>query len=223
MEEAGEVVIFEPIHHRFIVLGKNYTATEVSFTQINHSLEATRTESQQLIEKLSQQPDDKSRLLGQWMEFQLDPTFDCRHDPQLQRFEFRSDPLSYVVQTARLDSPQFVQQYLDYIDWAARLNFVIHPNGNFPDVRIKMNEALRREELLPTQVDLQKRMIDMAATEASSAGKMLNYRAEHQFGWEFQQVDRRHISHWERQLHSNDVRWVTFEEYQQQLVSQRTR
>ncbi|SFH85412.1 hypothetical protein [Planctomicrobium piriforme] len=222
MEEAGEVLIFEPVHHRFVILGKNFSATEVPFAEINHSLESTRTESVQVVEKLLQQSDDNSRRLGMLMNFQLNPEFQSNLSENRNVFEMKAEPLTYTVKTTKLDSPQFVRQYLDYADWAARLNFVLHPSSNFPDVRLKLNEALRREELLPTQVDLQFETLNLQNGSAPR-GKQMQYRAEHQFTWEFQSVDRRHISHWEKQLRSNDIRWMTFQEYQQKLVAQRSK
>lgn len=215
MEEAGEVVIYEPVHHRFVILGKNFVAAEVPFTEVNHSLESTRTETTRMLDQLRQQADDKSMRVASLIQFQLEPAFKTSWDESHQRLTMAADPLQYSVRTAKIESPQFVRQYLDYADWTARLNFVLRPNAAFPAARLQLNESLRQEELLPTQVDLQLRQVQRA--------EPMRLRAEHQFSWEFQSVDRRHINHWERQLRSNEVRWITFYEYQQQLVAERTR
>ncbi len=215
MEEAGEVVIYEPVHHRFVVLGKNYVATEIPFTEVNHSIEATRAETSKMLEQLRSQGDDKSLRIASLIQFQLEPTFESSLDPATQFFSMNADPLKYSVKTAKIESPQFVRQYLDYADWAARLNFMMRSNSAFPAARLQLNESLRQNELLPTTVDLQFRQVQRA--------EPLRLRAEHQFSWEFQSVDRRHINHWERQLRSSEVRWVTFQEYQQQLVAERSR
>ncbi len=215
MEEAGEVVIFEPIHHRFVVLGKNFVATEIPFTEITHALEATLTETTKALGQIRQQTDETSIRRAALIQFQLTPQFTKNLDEKSQRFEMTADPLSYTVRTAKIESPHFVRQYLDYADWAARLNFVLRPNATYPESRLQLNESLRDAELLPVQVDLQ--FSQVQRTEP------VRLRAEHQFGWEFQSVDRRHISHWERQLRSNDIRWITFQEYQQQLVANRSR
>ncbi len=215
MEEAGEVVIFEPVHHRFVILGKNYTATEVPFTEVNHAMESTKTEALKIIEQMRQKSGNQSNQIADIVQFQIDPKFDSFLDPNKKRFDMKANALSYSVKTAQVESPQFVRLYLDYADWAARLNFMLRPNATFPQARLQLNEALRKEELMPTQVDLQ--------LKQAQTGETIRLRAEHQFSWEFQSVDRRHISHWERQLRSNEIRWVTFQEYQQQLFVSRSK
>ncbi|WP_437193716.1 hypothetical protein [Planctomicrobium sp. SH527] len=215
MEEAGEVVIYEPVHHRFVILGKNYTATEVPFTEVNHAMESTKTEALKIIEQMRQKSGNQPNQLADIVQFQIDPKFESILDPNKKRFDMKANALSYSVKTAQVESPQFVRLYLDYADWAARLNFMLRPNATFPQARLQLNEALRKEELMPTQVDLQ--------LKQAQSGETIRLRAEHQFSWEFQSVDRRHISHWERQLRSNEIRWVTFQEYQQQLFVSRSK
>lgn len=212
MEETGDVVIFEPVHHRFVILGKDFTATELPFSELNHALEVARTESLNYLDKLKTQPTPNSQRLEALVNFQLTPEFQENRDDPNQRLELTSSHLIYNVKTAKIESPQFVRQYLDYADWAARLNFVLRPNSTYPQARLKLNDSLRKLELLPTQVDLQLQMVEP-----------VKLRAEHQFAWEFMSVDRKHISHWERTLRSAEVRWVPFQQFQQQTVAQHSR
>lgn len=215
MKETGEVVIFEPVHHRFVILSKDFTATEVPFSELNHFLESARTDSLNYLSKLKVEENANAARLDALVRFQLSPEFQEQQDTAKQSLELSSDHLNYNVKTAKIDSPQFVRQYLDYADWAARLNFVLHPNSTFPEARLKLNDSLRRLELLPTQVDLQLQMAEP-----------VRLRAEHQFGWEFLSIDRTHISQWERSLRSDKVRWLPFQQYQQrhqQAVVQQSR
>jgi len=205
MKETGEVVIFEPVHHRFVILNKDYLATEVPFSELNHILDAARTESLNYITNLKPEDNPNAARLEALVRFQLAPEFQEQQDSSRQLLSMTSDHLNYNVRTARIDSPQFVRQYLDYTDWAARLNFALRPDSTYPEARLKLNDSLRRLELLPTQVDLQ-----------LQTAEPVRLRAEHQFAWEFLSVDRTHISQWERALQSDRVRWVPFQQYQQQ-------
>jgi len=215
MKETGELVIFEPIHHRFVILGKDYIATEVPFAELNHFLESARSESLEYLSKLNPEENANAARLEALVRFQLSPVFEETENPEKQSLSLTSEHLNYNVKTARIESTQFVRQYLDYTDWAARLNFVLRPNSTYPEARLKLNDSLRRLELLPTQVDLQLQKVDP-----------VRLRAEHKFAWEFMSVDRSHISQWERSLRSDKVRWIPFQQYQQQMqqaVAQQSR
>lgn len=214
MKETGEVVIFEPVHHRFVILNKDFIATEVPFAELNHFLESARSESMNYISKLDPNENANAARLSALVKFQLSPVFQEQENAAAQSLELTSEHLNYNVKTAKIESTQFVRQYLDYTDWAARLNFALRPNSTFPEARLKLNDTLRRMEVLPTQVDLQLQKADP-----------VRLRAEHQFAWEFLAVDRSHISQWERSLHSDRVRWVPFQQYQQaqQSVAQQSR
>jgi len=215
MKETGELVIFEPIHHRFVILGKDYIATEVPFAELNHFLESARTESLEYLSKLNPEENVNAARLEALVRFQFSPVFEETENPEKQSLSLTSEHLNYKVKTAKIESTQFVRQYLDYTDWAARLNFVLRPNSTYPEARLKLNDSLRRLELLPTQVDLQLQKVEP-----------VRLRAEHQFAWEFMSVDRSNISQWERSLRSDKVRWIPFQQYQQQTqqaVAQQSR
>jgi len=208
MKETGEVVIFEPVHHRFVILNKDFIATEVPFAELNHFLESARTESMTYINNLNPNENVNAARLAALVRFQLSPVFQEQEIKETRSLELSSEHLNYSVKIAKIESPQYVRQYLDYADWAARLNFALRPNSTFPEARLKLNESLRRLEVLPTQVDLQLQKADP-----------VRLRAEHQFAWEFLAVDRSHISQWERALHSDRVRWIPFQQYQQDQQS----
>jgi hypothetical protein len=224
MDDIGELVVFEPDHHRFILLAKDYTATEVPFSQLNHFLETAARQTRNTIQDLVVRNDEKAAHLAAALRFQLDPRFEVSYDPSRRRLTMQGKPaethssrssdstefLSYQVQTARVESAESVREYLNYTDWAVRLNYVRTPQSAFPESRIKLNEFLREKELLPTRVELTMQL-----------DQPVRLRADHQYEWSLQPVDRQLISRWERTLHSDQVRWVNFHEYQQQLLARR--
>ncbi|WP_437203670.1 hypothetical protein [Planctomicrobium sp. SH664] len=208
MDEVGEVVIFEPMHHRFIVISRDLTATEVSFSELNQFLETAQIESQKYIEELAARQDAAATKIAASIRFQLQPEFHEAFDAAQNRLSLNGGALNYGVKTANVNRPDCVANYLHYADWAARLNYVLHPHSTYPAARIKLNTAMRDRALLPVQVDLSLHL-----------NEPIRLRADHTFAWEFQSADRRHINHWEQKLQSKEVRWVSFHEYQQRLLA----
>lgn len=221
MDAIGEVVIFEPDHHRFILLAKDYTATEVPFAQLNHFLDTAARQTRNTIQDLVVRDDETASRLAAALRFQLNPRFDVSYDSSNRRLTMRANPdegrpgtandstefIHYRVQTARLDSSETVRDYLEYADWAIRLNYVRTPQSAYPESRLKLNTILKEKQLLPTRVELTMHL-----------EQPIRLRADHQYEWNLQSVDRQLISRWERTLHSDQVRWVNFHEYQQHLL-----
>lgn len=209
MEEAGEVVIFEPIHHRFIVLGSDFAATEVSFAEINHFLETAQTKALQYIEELSIDSDPKSASMAAAIRFQLSPSFDVSYDEANRKLQLSGTELQYDVIGQAVESEAAVHRYLEYADWAKRLNYVLHSQPSLPQPRLKLNERLREHSLLPLSVELTLHL-----------DPPVRFRAEHRYADELKSNDRRLISLWEQRLQSDKVRWMTFRQYQQNLLAQ---
>lgn len=212
MPDVGEVVIFEPIHNRFIILGRNYSATEVTFAEINQFLDAAQTEAVQYIDELSADSAPTSAAKAAAMRFQLSPDFQETFDASQKELRLSGTELQYIVETRSVENSNLVNRYLEYADWTKRLNFVLHRNSSLPASRLKLNESLRTRSLLPIAVEL-----TMHLTPP------VKFRAEHRFAEEFQSADRRLISQWERTLRSDQIRWMTFREYQQNLLVQTQR
>lgn len=212
MEDVGEVVILEPIHNRFILLDGNYTAATVPFEELRHFLEVAAAEARRYSDELRSEGNPKLLKAVPALEFQLQPKFAQSFDPVEGRLKLMGDYLSYEVRTSRIPSAQSLERYLTYADWAARLNYVLHPQTLYPESRLALNRALRERQALPTTVDLR-----------AEVGTQLHLRARHEFGWELQSYDKAQINKWERLLESSQVRWVTFHEYQQQVVTAASR
>jgi len=207
MENVGEVVIFEPAQHRFIILGKNYTATEVPFTEIHQFLESAEAQAIDYIAELNSHESTGAVRTAAVVKFQLDPNFQESFEPESLKLSLRGGHLNYLVTGSKVEHPSAVENYLNYADWASRLNYVLHPHSAFPDARLMVNKSLREKKVLPVQVELSMQL-----------DPPVKLRAEHSYAWKFQSIDRRHISHWEQTLRSDKVRWVSFREYQQQLL-----
>ena len=214
--DAGEVTIFEPARRRFIVLnGPKRLTTEVSFDEITRSLEHAAKETRLYVAELREQGDRTSAVP---LLAQLEPGFQARYDKATRRLILTGRYFRYHVRCAAdnagsSDPARFDRardRYLDYADWTARLNYLLHPNSLYPAPRLALDSQLRQRRLLPVQVDL------MSATSPG-----MHLRAEHQYHWTLTTRDRDDIQHWESLLAGKRLRRVKFAEYRKRVVGSR--
>ena len=165
------------------------------------------SKSAEYVLEISENTDPASGRVRSLLQFQLTPQFQEQATGR-ERLVLRGGVMDYDVQTAEAPDPQQVQQYLEYADWAARLNFVLHPGSSYPAPRLRLNDALRTMEVLPVSVEL-----------TSVAQESVKLQARHTFQWEFQSTDKSHIHKWTQLLESDDIRWVSFHEYQRRLLA----
>jgi hypothetical protein len=207
MEQLGELVVFEPIHERFTLI-RDHTAATVTFEELRQYLDVATRSAEACAAELRASRDPASARLGLHLQFQLQPEFEVQFDPATRRLRLRGSELLYEVRTDTAANSVVLAQYLAYADWAARLNSVLHSQGVFPAPREVLNRTLRERELLPVSVTLQTR---------PPAGPTL--RADHEFRWQLQPIDKDQIHQWERLRQSDRLQWVTFREYQQRLLA----
>jgi hypothetical protein len=208
MENVGEVVIFEPLESKFTILGPDYIGTTVTFAEIQQFLSKSRSEAQRVLE--TAQSDAASRRLASALRAQFSPRF--KEHVRVDSIKLTGEALIYDITTAAAPKDAAWEKYLDYADWAARLNFVLHPKSLYPDPRLEVNKSLRRAKRLPVTVELAGRLDD----------RELHLRAEHRYGWELQSIDRQFIDQWNTRRDAKDVKWVAIHEYQSLLVSRKT-
>jgi hypothetical protein len=171
-------------------------------------LKVAQFEAENYLQELTARSDRHSKDIAAALTFQLQPEFREQFEPTRNRLKLTAPTMDYDVTTARLETPQLVAQYLTYADWAARLNYVLHPNAMYPSPRLELNTKLRENDVVPTMVDVRSR-----------GDKELHLRAEHRFAFKLQPSDKAHINKWERLLESKDVRWVSLHEYQEQTYT----
>jgi hypothetical protein len=208
VEEAGELVVLEPVQDRFVIMNANYLAAEVLFSELQQLLKVAEFEAEKYLQELTAKTDRRSKSMAAALTFQLQPGFEEQFEPTLNSLKLTAPTMDYHVKTERLETPQLVAQYLTYADWAARLNYVLHPNAMYPGPRLELNSTLSENGVVPTVVDVQSR-----------ADKNMHLRAEHRFAFRLQPSDKAHIDKWERLFESKEVRWVSLHEYQQQTYT----
>lgn len=207
-EGEREVIIFEPSHHRFMVLSTSRElATTVHFDEITHLLKTAHAEIESRLAELAAtgNPDDKE--IAAALRFQLAPRFDESYDREKGRLALSSPQLNYRVGCAESKTTDLADVYARYADWVCRLNFLLHPRVLLPGPRLALNEALRREGVVPQEVVLE-----------AEINAPIRLRAEHKTSWALTAADRTLIHGWESMLKSRTTRWVTFQEYQEQVA-----
>jgi hypothetical protein len=127
----------------------------------------------------------------------LNPVFKTTYDEKLNRLNLSSPFLSYEVKCNGHDSERVIVDYLDYADWAARLNYLLNDKAMPPGPRLALNDVLRRRQFLPVEVELR-----------TSDENGLHLRAEHRFDWNLDDHDRKMIAHWEKLLASGTLKEV---------------
>jgi len=205
---VGEVTVFEPSHERFILYnGRRKMATTVSFAEIQRVLDSARDETRSYVQRLEERGTVDAGSVTNPLRFQLAPVFEEKFDAGQQHLSLTSPRFRYEVTCGDPLTPQATTAYLNYADWAARLNYVLHPRSLYPEPRLKLNTSLREHQRIPLSVVLR---VDF--------DQPLVLSADHRFAWQLEEQDRQHITHWEQQLRDNSLEWVAFRDYQQAIL-----
>jgi hypothetical protein len=206
-EHVGEVVIYEPTQNRFTLIGSNYIGSRVSSVEITQFLNAARSGAERFIESPTRDPRNRKLIPG--LKFQLQPEFTETLRPE--KLTLNGSCLTYQVATVQPPQGSPLNDYLNYADWAARLNYMLHPQALLPEPRLELNESLRKNKRLPVTVEL-----------VAKLDRDMHLKAEHRFAWTLQATDRQFIDQWERTRESPNMRWVSIHEYQEQMSAKTT-
>ncbi|MSR57993.1 MAG: hypothetical protein EXS05_09995 [Planctomycetaceae bacterium] len=204
VDSVNQMTIYEPAHQRFVVIdGSRRRATVITFDDISTLLHRYESRDAEQLAKSKKSRRHEEIKLANYLELQIHPKFQERYDEAARLLEFSSGSLKYYsVKCDPAATPERVAAYLDYADWAARLNCIVNPRAPLPGPRLKLNDALRKHTLLPIEVTLK--------TEPSSG---YHKTAEHQFVWKLNDEDRKIIRHWEMTLGEPDIKPMSLEEF----------
>lgn len=198
-----QMTIYEPAQARFVIVDDSRSlATRISFDEITDELLQARAAAQARLAEPEKW--DLAEAQAAFIRFQLKPDFQEKFNSGAQPpvLDMTSPMVEYHVSCARHNAPEAIKAYLDYADWAARLSFVTRRNGMLPDARLAVNAALRRRNLLPVKVTLLTR-------DANG----VHFRADHRFGWELNDHNRKMITHWDEKATAKSTKYVSWEEF----------
>lgn len=197
LDTPNQVTIFQPAHERFVVVdGPRRLATLIPFEYIENRLYQSRKSAEKKLTELQARASPQAAQLVGRIQFQLVPAFREKYaEPVLT---LSSPFLTYQVKCAANDSRELIDAYLNYTDWAARLNYLVNQQALLPAPRLALDDALRRRQLLPVEV-----------TFHSDQKNGLHLRAEHRFDWNLDSHDLKVIHHWETLLQGRDLKQVS--------------
>jgi hypothetical protein len=196
LDSGIQMTIFEPAQERFVIVDDSRKlVTVISFEHIQNRLFQAVKKTEEHIAELEQQHTEKAKRLAGLLRFQLNPVFKTTYDEKLNRLNLSSPFLSYEVKCNGHDSEKVIVDYLDYADWAARLNYLLNDKAMLPGPRLALNDVLRRRQLLPVEVVLHT--------------SQLHLRAEHRFDWNLDAHDRKMIAYWDKLLAAGTLKEVT--------------
>ncbi len=210
IQEVGELIVFEPAHNRFLLLNTRQNRVAVAhIDEIKHMLQIARKGLSDHLDQLKNSDKPGTRDVMEQIAFQFDPSFDetLKQREQGPRLELKSKFFQYDVQCATPPTPQHGAVYLNYADWICRLNYVLAPGAILPDQRVKLDDALRKANLIPVEVNF-----------AGGVGEPIRVRAMHRMYWALNDKDRELLHQWDTHLARRDLKKMSFKEYQQSLL-----
>jgi len=211
---ADELVIYDPVEHQFLVLSQSRgLSTVITFDEIRHHMETRVRKTEEYLEELVDSGNPSAATEADAIRFQMNPAFEETFDPTRGTLVLTSPAITYRVETRKWEDPQQVDRYLTYRDWAAKLNSVLHPENLFPEPKMAVNEALRKQKhRMPVKVELDRR--------PASSGRL---RAEHQITVGLTDDDHSRIARWETQQKSEQIQKVPLRRYQQAALISKAR
>ena len=214
IESADEVTRFDRAAGRFTILNMARSLkTTVALDQIRHLLDSRRQESERYLSELARTGQPHANQTARNLRFQLDPTFHSAMDSTTGQMKLTSPSWKYLVATHEWPDGDQVSDYLEYADWIAKLNYVLHPTTLFPEPRIALNARLRQESIrMPTRVTL-----DLRPDEP------LVLRAEYKFILQLDPLDRNMVRTWETAAGGNGMRSLSFRRYQETVLDTKLR
>lgn len=208
LQELDEMTIFEPAERRFVILSNSRKlATSLSFAEIENVLYRSETLARKNIQM---QTDAQGQKTIERVRFLLDPAFERSYSTKTRELQLNSPSLKYRVACEEGQPPERIEAYLRYADWTARLNFVLHPKSLLPGPRLALNAVLREQHLLPVEVEL---------TADTNKGPGVHMKAVHRYHWQLDEADRRKILYWNGLLEGQELKQVSFDEFQRALNS----
>jgi hypothetical protein len=202
-DSGSQVTIFEPAQERFVIVDSaTRTSTVVSFEYIDHRLHQAQANRTEML------PSASKEAAG-YLAFELNPKFHEKFDKQKKLLVLDSPFLTYQVHCDAAESAELLEKYLNYADWAARLNYVSYRTPYLPAPRLAVDERLRHWGMLPVKVEVQYKFENGP-----------HVQAEHKFTWALDGDNKAAISDWEKMSTARDVKRVAPDELFEQPFKQ---
>lgn len=210
VEAVGEVVIYEPSSNRFTLLNPGRgLCTIIRFEELDRLLAARAPRIEEYLAELRAAGAKNVAKAEQNVRFQLNPKFDTKYDSGSGTLLLKGPSWTYVVETREWNNAEQLQEYIEYTNWTARMNYVLHPSSLFPEPRLALNKAiLQLKNRIPVTVQL-----------SLKPDESLTLRAEHQFTRGLSDQERRLINDWTKALTNGSLKELPFRQYQEKTLA----
>jgi hypothetical protein len=140
LDEPAEVAMFDKAGERFILLDLHRrVSTELSTADVAAFVA-------RIGQRAGRHPDPSVRFLAE-------PTFAERLDAAGGELTLTSEWMIYRVRFSAA-SAAVARQYREFSDWYAELSTVLNPSVRPPFARLRLNEALERQQAIAREVEL---------------------------------------------------------------------
>ena len=117
--------------------------TSVPFAEVQGMLKARGPKTQQYIKELLAKNSPQAERTIRMIRFQQSPKFQTNFSEPSGMLSLKSASWKYSVSTREWEDADQVRRYLEYTDWTARLNYILHPSSMFPEPRLELNSRLK--------------------------------------------------------------------------------
>lgn len=203
------VTIYQPALRQFTLFSAAHQqVTHISFKEISASLQKFDDSARDYIAHLKKKGDRASLRTIEALQFRLTPKFNERYDAKQGDLFMTSKRVSYTVHCSLMKGidPEITSDYIQYADWMARLNSLMHAQAMFPEPRLKVNAALQARRVMPLKV------------EREDVPTGLRQSASHKIRWKLTKADKQSIFHWNQLLNDPDMVQVTFEKFRSAIA-----
>jgi hypothetical protein len=203
LDSSGEITVFEPTHDRFLLVSPaRRERTTLTFSELENRLHQASARAEKFLKEVSAGGHSDVADVAALVETQLRPNLRETLSADGKVLRLDSPVMSYQATLAPSPDSALVTAYARYVDWTARLNFVLHPRSNPPATRLLLNAALVRHSAFPMTVRLELHQKPSLVREAT-----------HQFEWKLTSTDRRQIQQWEQSLADPAFKTVAFDDF----------
>ncbi len=200
----GEITKFQPALEQFTIFSESpKLATTITFKEIMEKQREFDKQIQSYIAVLRKRGGVETLRKAGELEFQLQPVFQKQSDEKRHMLTMASEYYTYTVETESDVKPQVVDVYLRYADWTKRFNGLLDDRAIFPAPRLVVNQELRDRKVMPVSVTLK---------QHTPSG--IHYQARHLIRWKLTDPDRAAVLSWSKLLNSEEIKWVSFNEFQ---------
>lgn len=123
-----------------------------------------------------------------FLQFQANPKFTETTDPATGELIFSSQWQTYRVAAQKAANAATARQYALFSDWYARMN-MLKGSTILPFPRLRVNEVLRKDELVPTEVQLKITRLGKVPGQQN----VLTLRTKHHVVWGLKAEDQKRL------------------------------